>query len=390
MTAVGDGLVAFEATALELCNRSGVGNYTAKLLQALVARDDGMRYALLASRPRNVRIPQGVAVPDGQYFPNRFLWIQLLLPRIVRRLRPSLCHFTNSIAPLSLCCPFAVTVHDMSLFLFPRLQPRKSVLLVRSILPSVVRKAAAVITISQSAKADIVRVLKVPAARVHVVYGAAGSEFQRISDARELERVKRKYRLDVPFVLAVGTLEPRKNLPRLVRAFARLRRGGRGEQLVLAGQLGWHYRPLMQLIECSDLRGAVRLPGYVPPEDLPAFYNLARAVAFPSFYEGFGLPIVEAMASGTPVLTSNCSSMAEIGAGAALLVDPSSEEDIEHGLLRLVTENPLREELSAAGLARAAEFSWDRAAAETAAVYRHIASRGRRSEPRVPDDGVRE
>jgi glycosyltransferase involved in cell wall biosynthesis len=374
MTVVGGCLVAFEATALEARNRSGVGNYTSQLLQELVVRDDGMRYALLASRPGKVMIPQGVAVPAGQYFPNRFLWIQLLLPRILQRLRPKLCHFTNSIAPLSLRCPFAVTVHDMSLFLFPRLQPKKSVLLVRSILPSVVRKAAAVITISQSAKADIVRVLKISAAKIHVVYGAAGCEFQRISDARELERVKRKYRLDAPFVLAVGTLEPRKNLARLVRAFAGLRRAGRGEQLVLAGQPGWNYGPLRQVIEGSDLRGAVRLPGYVPPEDLPALYHLARAVAFPSFYEGFGLPIVEAMACGTPVLTSNCSSMAEVGAGAALLVDPCSEEDIEHGLLRLVTENGLREELSEAGLARAAQFTWARAAAETAAVYRQIAS----------------
>ncbi len=221
MTAGGGGLVGFEATALELCNRSGVGNYTAQLLQALVGREAGMRYALLTSRPLRVKIPPGVTVPAGQYFPNRSLWIQFVLPRIVQRLHPSLCHFTNSVAPLSLSCPFAVTVYDMSLFLFPRLQPRKSILLVRSILPAVVRKAAAVITISHSAKADIVRVLKVPAERIHVVYGAAGSEFQKITDASELERVRRKYRLDAPFVLAVGTLEPRKNLERLIAAYGR-------------------------------------------------------------------------------------------------------------------------------------------------------------------------
>ncbi|MBZ5497275.1 MAG: glycosyltransferase family 4 protein [Acidobacteriia bacterium] len=362
------GLVGFEATALELRNRSGVGHYTAQLLGGLVQRG-GWRYALLTSRPPAGRIPQGVVIPPQRHFPNRSLWVQLVLPRIVARLHPRLCHFTNSVAPLALSCPFVVTVYDMCLFLFPRLQPRKSLLSVRSILPYVARKASAIITISHSARRDILRVLKVPAQKVHVVYAAAADEYRMIEDAAELERARRKYRLDTPFFLAVSTVEPRKNLSGLIKALAKLRRRGRKEQLILAGQLGWRYRPLLRQIEQSGLKDTVRLLGYVPDRDLPAIYNLARAVAFPSFYEGFGLPIVEAMACGTPVLTSNRSSMAEVGEGAALLVDPSSEDEIEQGMLRLVTEESLRAELRAAGLARAAQFSWARAAEETAAVY---------------------
>ncbi len=373
MTSAGQTLVGFEATALELNNRSGVGHYTAELLEALVNRDGGWRYALLTSRPLTCPFPKGVVVPVGRNFPNRSLWIQLMLPSIVARLRPRLCHFTNSLAPLSLSCPFVITVYDMSLFLFPRLQPRRSLVLVRSILPIVAKKAAALITASHSAMADIVSVLRVPADKVRVVYAAPSDEFRVIDCTAELNRVRHKYRLDEAFVLAVSTLEPRKNLVRLVKAFESLHRQGRKERLVLAGQLGWRYQPLLKQIEQSGLRETVRLLGYVPSEDLPAIYNLARAVAFPSIYEGFGLPIVEAMACGTPVITSNLSSMAELGAEAALLVNPFNEEEIRQGLLRILTDESLREELRAAGLQRAATFSWKRAAEETAAVYQSVA-----------------
>lgn len=374
MIASEGGLVGFEATALELRKRSGVGHYTAQLLGALVERGGGWRYALLTSRPLTGSIPQGVTIPVPRRFPNRSLWIQLVLPHIVAQLRPRLCHFTNSLAPLTLCCPFIVTVYDMSLFLFPGMQPRKSLFLVRSILPAVVKRAAAIITISHSAKADIMRVLKMPSQKVHVVYAAAADEFRVIREPAELDRVKQKYRLDAPFFLTVSTVEPRKNLSRLVRAFAKLRQCGRKEQLILVGQLGWQYRPLLRQIEQSGLQDAVRLLGYVPAEDLPAVYNLAGAVAFPSFYEGFGMPIVEAMACGTPVLTSNRSSMAELGAGIALLVDPLNEEEIAQGLLRLATDKLLCAELRAAGLTRAAQFSWARAAEETVGVYQSIVS----------------
>jgi glycosyltransferase involved in cell wall biosynthesis len=373
MTVSGPSLVGFEATALELHQRSGVSHYTAQLLHALVKRGGHWRFAFLSSGAPACSIPENLLIPDGWRFPNRSLWVQLALPRIVARLKPQVCHFTNSIAPLSLSCPFAVTLYDMSLFLFPSLQPRRSLWLVRSILPAVARKAAAVITVSHSSKQDIIQVLKLPSEKVHVVHGAAADAFHRIEDSAALEIARRKYSLDAPFILAVSTLEPRKNLSRLVAAFCELRRRGRREQLVLAGQFGWRYGPLLRQIEASGCKNAIRLLNYVPGEDLPAIYNLARAVAFPSLYEGFGLPIVEAMACGIPVLTSRRSAMAEVGEGAALLVDPLRNEEIEEGLYRLLTDNSLREELSEAGFKRAKRFSWDRAADETLAVYQKIA-----------------
>jgi glycosyltransferase involved in cell wall biosynthesis len=167
----------------------------------------------------------------------------------------------------------------------------------------------------------------------------------------------------------VGTIEPRKNLTRLVTAFAQARRQCPNLELILVGQLGWQYGSLLKAIEDLNLGAAVRRLGYVPDTDLPALYNLARMLAFPSLYEGFGLPVIEAMACGTPVLTSNGSSLAEIAAGASCLIDPLDVNEIATGLLRLATDDDLHTCLRAAGLARSAQFSWQRAAAETVRVY---------------------
>lgn len=377
MTAHHPGLVGFDATPLEVRQRAGVSQYAAQLLAALVARGDGRRYALLGSRTLNGHIPPGSLGQIGRLLPNRTLWMQLVLPRTLAILRPELCHFTNSIAPLAAPCPFVVTLHDMSLFLYPDMQPLKSLLLVRTIIRAVARRARAVITVSHSARRDILAGLGgLPPEKVHVVYEAAAPEYRVIAEPAELERVRRKYGLHDPFVLSVGTIEPRKNLGGLLRAFALLRRRGRTERLVLAGQLGWKYDSLLRQIDESGDGAAVSLLGYVPDQDLPALYNLARAVAFPSFYEGFGLPILESMACGTPVITSDRSSMAELGTGAALLVDPGQPEALADGLLRLLADEALRAELSAAGLVRAAEFSWARAAEETVRVYEAAGIKG--------------
>jgi glycosyltransferase involved in cell wall biosynthesis len=162
---------------------------------------------------------------------------------------------------------------------------------------------------------------------------------------------------------------------RLIAAFDGLRQRGRREHLVLVGQLGWQYRPLLREVEKRGLSDCVRFLGYVPSEDLPPIYGAATALAFPSLYEGFGLPIVEAMACETPVLTSKFSATAEIGGDAALLVDPLSIEEIEAGLFSLLTDDSLRQQLREKGAERSSQFSWNRAAEETAALYREIEPR---------------
>ena len=362
-------LIGFDATPLQIALHSGVGNYTAQLLTALIDRDDERRYALLANRTLNGAAPRGTLGQVGHRFPNRSAWMQFMLPHDLAGLQPDVCHFTNSIAPLQAPCPIVITLHDMSLFAQARLHPLKSRLAVRPIIPVVARRAAAIITVSRHAKREIVAGLRVPPEKVHVIYEAAAPQYRVITDTAELERVRRRYHLQKPFVLYVGTIEPRKNLTRLVLAFAQAQRRNPELELILVGQLGWHYGSLLKTIENLPLGSAVRRLGYVPDEDLPALYNLARVLAFPSLYEGFGLPVVEAMACGTPVLTSNGSSLAEIAIGASCLIDPRNEQAIADGLLRLSRDDDWHAELRAAGLARAAEFSWQRAAEETVRVY---------------------
>jgi glycosyltransferase involved in cell wall biosynthesis len=363
-------LIAFDATPLEAWS-SGVARYTEQLLSALVARGDGRSYALLAGRRLSGRLPPGALEPAGPFLPNRTVWMQLVAPLALARLRPALAHFTNSLAPLAAPCPYVVTLHDMSLFLHPHTQPAKSLVLVRPLLPAIARRAAAIITVSHSARRDLLAVLRVPPAKVHVVYEAAAPAYHALDDGADLARVRARYGLHTPFALYVGTLEPRKNLETLVRAFAQVQRG-RPEQLVLAGRLGWKYHELLRLIEALGAGDAVRLLGYVPDDDLPALYNLACVLVYPSLYEGFGLPVVEAMACGTPVITSDRTSLAELGAGAALLVDPLDVEMLAARLRLVLDDADLRAELRAAGFRRAAEFSWARAAAETVAVYEGV------------------
>ncbi len=362
------GIVGFDATSLEVDGWTGVSQYTARLLKALVERDDSWRYRLLHNGKLRGRVPEGVLRPRGIRFPNKTLWMQILLPLALSRLRLPLCHFTNFLAPVMTSCPYLVTIHDMSLFMYEETHTRRSLWAVRSILPLIARHAAAVIAVSESARRDIGSVLGIAGEKVKVIYEAAGPEFSVHGASEETRRVSAAYGLEEPYILSVCTIQPRKNLVRLLGAYALLG-AERRERLLLVGQLGWKYQGLLREIERLGLGGRVRILGYIPDSDMPVIYRQARVLAFPSLYEGFGLPIVEAMASGTPVLTSDCSSMPEVAGGAALLVDPRSLESIADGLRATLGDETLRERLRSAGIERAAQFSWTRAAAETAQIY---------------------
>ncbi len=374
MKGTGFPLVGFDATALEVENRSGVGQYTARLLEALIDRRDEWGYLLLHCGKLRGGIPAAASRLDAARIPNKTLWMQFWLPWKLRRLRLPFCHFTNFVAPLMSPCPYVVTIHDMSLFKFGPTHTRRSLWAVRSLLPVVARRAAAVVAVSEDARNEICSVLGVPPGRIEVIYEAAAPEFRVLEDEAEQRRVALAYDLAEPFILSVSTIQPRKNLRRLLAAYARLVKRGRRETLVFVGQLGWKYREFLREIEALDLKGRVRMLGYVPDADLPAIYNMARALVFPSLYEGFGLPIIEAMACGTPVLTSNCSAMPEVAGGAALLADPLSLESLVDVLHRILCDQALRARLRESGLDRAAQFSWPRAAEQTARLYRRILS----------------
>jgi len=362
--------LGFDVTPL-LVPKSGIGTYAKNLLDHLIQASTGGRSGAseldiipLANRP--VGEDQ-----DGSRRLNKTLWMQSVLPWQAGRLRLDVCHFTNNVAPLWTPCPSVVTIHDMTLWLYPEHHYAKRLLAMRPIIPLAVRRAAAIIAVSESAKHDIVRLLGVPAEKVHVVYEAAAPCFRPLPAGPAQVTLRQKYGLAERFVLTVGTLEPRKNLVRLLEAFAQLRkRDGLSHTLVFVGGRGWKDGPVFEAVERLDLGHLVRFLGHVPTADLVGLYNLAEALAFPSLYEGFGLPAIEAMACGTPVITSRRGSLVEVAGSAAQFIDPLRVESIAEGLHRVLSDAALREDLRVKGLAQASRFSWTRAAAETCGVYR--------------------
>jgi glycosyltransferase involved in cell wall biosynthesis len=363
--------VAYDITSID-GQPSGVGNYTLHLLTHLLAANSGHEYLTLSNRPGcpEPLLPYAAA-PASRPFPrSRMFWMQCVLPGALRALRPHLCHYTNSIGPLWSPCPYVVTIHDMTLSLLPGYHPWRKQLLVRPIVALVARRARQIITVSEHARQDVIRVLRVPAERVSVTLEAAASCFAPAS-AEERERVRAAHGIEGPYVLYVGTLEPRKNLPRLVRAWHALRRAGKiPHRLVMVGARGWQDGPIFETVRALGCEDAITFTGYVPQADLPAIYSAADAFVFPSLSEGFGLPVVEAMACGTPVLISSAPALMEVAGGAALEVDAGSHRSICDGLERLLTDDALRAALRERGLARAAALSWEQTARQTLQVYR--------------------
>jgi glycosyltransferase involved in cell wall biosynthesis len=363
--------IAFDGTTLRP-GRTGVGYYTDHLLQHLadLAPDDELivisNGAIDTTRP----LPSRVRLEPSEWHAPRIVWMQALAPRLLRRLRPDVAHFTNGMVPFASPVPSVVTIHDMSLTLYPRCHPLRRVVLNRPLVNLAANRASAVITVSESSKRDIVRVYGISPERVHVVHEAAAPAFRPIHDMSELQRVKQRYGLADKFILYVGTIEPRKNLPRLIEGFARRRRAGDlKHQLVCAGPYGWLSADIEQQIERLGVEHLIQFTGYVPFEDLPAFYNLAEMFVFPSLYEGFGLPLVEAMACGTAVIAARVPALVEVAGGAVQhsALDPESLGD---AMVQLARSRERREELGALGIQRAETFSWQRAARETLNVYR--------------------
>ncbi len=366
--------VGFDVTSLCSGLPSGVATYTSNLFAHLVdlsrrsSGDDGNLLVPLAHRPVE-DLPGGLY---GRHL-NKTLWMHLVLPGQLARRGVALCHFTNSVASLWTPCPTVVTIHDATLWLFPQHHYVRRLLTMRPFIPPAARRAAAIIAVSETTRRDIVRLFGVPADKVRVIYEAPAPCFRPL-ERKLVELVRQRYRLPPHFVLYVGTLEPRKNLVRLLKAFARVRKEAAvPHHLVLVGQRGWKSTPIFQAIQCLGLTKVVHVLGYVPTSDLVALYNAADVFVFPSVYEGFGLPVVEAMACGAPVLASRAGAIAEVAGEAAELVDPLCVEAMAAGLRRLLTDPAWRTELRQRGLARARAFSWSKAAEETWAVYREIA-----------------
>lgn len=305
---------------------------------------------------------------------RRILWEQSALAVLSRRL--DLLHGLAYAVPLLAACPTVITVHDLSFMRFPDAFRPFNRAYLTFITRSATRRAARVIAVSESTRQDVVRFCGVPADRVVVIPNGVSGAFHPVRPG-EAAAFRQRQRLPEHFVLFLGTLEPRKNLLGLLEAYAlwlerrpqpARRHPGRAK-LVIAGGKGWYYQEIFERTRALGLAGEVIYPGYIPADELPSWYQAADAFVYPSLFEGFGLPVLEAMASGTPVITSNVSSLPEVAGDAALLVDPHDVAGLADAIDRILGDRALAAGLRDAGLARAASFSWPRAAEATAALY---------------------
>ncbi len=305
-------------------------------------------------------------------------WRALVLARQLLRwpmsnLLPNaeLFHATEHLLPPLGELPTVLTVHDLIFERFPAYHKRANYLYLRRAMPLFCQKARAIIAISENTRQDLVERYHLPPEKITVIPEAAAPGFAPQPPAIIAE-VRARYRLPERYILAVGTLEPRKNLSRLVDACGPLFDAGLVDALVLVGARGWLYEGFFQHLEASPWRERVILPGFVREQDLPAVYGGALVTAQPSLYEGFGLPVLEAMACGSPVCASNSSSLPEVGGDAALYFDPENVGEMTETLRAVVTSQELRRHMREAGLARARQFTWAETARRTVAVYEQL------------------
>ncbi len=362
--------------------RAGLGRYAESLARALVAlRPD--RFALFCNAGKGARYPlNGLeGVPHRRvragYKPWRMaVWVGSLAGLGFDGLLPGaeLYHATEHLLLPLRGVPGVLTVHDLIFRLFPEHHKWLNLWYLNATMPRYCHRAAAIIAVSDATRRDLVRRYGVPEARITVVHEAAAAHFVPPSP-EQVERARACYGLPERYLLRVGTIEPRKNLERLLDALVELRRSDPDARLVVVGAKGWLYEGFFQRLEATDLREAVQVTGRVPDADLPAIYGGATLLVEPSLYEGFGLPLLEAMACGTPVVCSSTSSLPEVGGTAASYFDPHDTHAIAGRIRAIWRDRGLQESMRQAGLVRAAQFSWERAARETLALYERVIGR---------------
>ena len=363
-------------------HRAGLGRYAESLTRALVAGQPD-RYALFYNREQGVEPLAGLeGLPTRTvalgYKPWRMLvWMGQLARLGLDNLLPdaALFHATEHLLLPLRSVPTVLTVHDLIFRQLPTHHKPLNRWYLNLSMPLYCRQATHIIAVSECTRRDLIAAYDLPPQKITTVYEAAAPRFTSQSP-ETVAAARARYGLPDRYLLFVGTIEPRKNLTRLLAAFEAIRAEGLSDGLVIVGKRGWLYDDFFARLEQSPARDAVVSPGYVPDEDLPAVYAGAQALVFPSLYEGFGLPVLEAMACGTPVVTSNVSSIPEVGGDAALYFDPVDVDAMIDVIRRLLRDPELQNCVRARGLARAAGFSWEMSAANTEVVYDAVLRQG--------------
>ena len=387
--------VAIDYTAA-IRQTAGIGRYTRGLIRALSELDSQNLYTLFVAGgwgegdgggpwPTNFRIR---TVPLSDRLLN-ILWqrIRVPLPIQVVTGKIDLFHSPDFVLPPLGNTPAVLTVHDLSFLRFPEhFVPRFRSYLEVAVSRGIMR-ACHVLADSHSTRRDLIELMDIGPEKVTVIYPGVEARFTQIRDRDILASVAKRYELPARFILGLGTLQPRKNFGGLIHAYGKLIAADSGHpalsdlHLVICGGPGWMYEEILEQAKRSGLAGRVHFPGFVRDEDLPALYSLADLFAFPSWYEGFGLPVLESQACGTPVVVADNSSLPEVAGDAGFLVDGADSEAVARALFAVLTDQQLRETMIAAGKSQASRFTWQQAAASLLATYtRFGASGGKRSQ----------
>ena len=369
-------------------NRRGVGQYVCQLAKWLPLVDDSIDFVLFVDHPiPEGLVPEGcsVAVVGGREDHARsqsksgvgdklwsLYWMNLLLPPILRRERIDLFHATNFAMPLLGKFPTVVTVHDLIYARAPGAFEKSYEMYLGLVVPAAAKRARHVIVDSESTRRDLVDLVDISPDRATAIHLAMGEEYSPLQEETYLEEVRQKLELPDRYVLHVGAIERRKKLDVLLHACARLFRTGLLDRVVLAGEEGYGAEAVWNTARNLGIMERVQHLGYVDTDLLPGLYRLAMVLSLASVYEGFGMPVLEAMACGTPAVVSNVSSLPEIAGDAALAVPPGDVPSLSDALERLLTDNELRRAMVARGLRRTESFSWERTARDHVAVYRRV------------------
>ncbi len=356
-----------------LVERGGISVYTMNILKNLLEIDKNNQYILFYQGKKRKTSFSGYPNVEEQWInvPYKILWDQVFIPFLAVRAGIDLLFNPKFSVPFISPGKIVMVLHGTQNYVYPEFYKLRDVLYLKLMMPLYLRKATKTIVVSEKSKEDIVKFTGVNKSKVIVVHLAAEDIFNESVDPVFVERVKAKYDLPSPYILHVGVIYPGKNIERVIQVFAKIAKKF-PHKLVLAGGFKWRDDSVFNLIEKLNLKDKIIMVKWISHSELRVFYNLADLLIFPSFYESFGMPVLEAMACGCPVVTSSTGSMPEIVEDAALMVDPTNVDQIYRAMVRVLEDRALKAKLIRAGLARFKKFSWEKSARETLSVFKEM------------------
>jgi len=350
-------------------DKTGVGYYAVNLVKAIGKADSSNMYFLYI-REKYFQCFSDLGsnftrkiIPDSRRY--NLPKTQISLAYSIWKDKLDLFYSPAFFIPFICLCRSVITIHDLTHVVFPEKQMKKHLFVFNSLLPYSIKRSSRIVADSMNTKKDIIRVFKVPEEKIRVVYAAAGDSFRPIKDEKAIARIKQKYGISSDYILFVGTIEPRKNIISLIQAYSLLKKNKPVDyKLVIVGKKGWMYSEVFNTVKELNLSEEIIFTYYTPEEDMVGLYNGAKVFVYPSLYEGFGLPPLEAMACGVPVITSNVSSLPEVVGDAAIMVNPADINQLAESISRVINDEELRRKMIERGLERARMFSWGKTAKE--------------------------